>query len=476
MVQVMQNSKLIAPPTAKGFPLIGALPDLLRKQVDYLEYARAAYGDIYVLKLGPMSMIMLNRPEYAQYVLRDRMANYSKDGPIWDSVRALSGNGLTTSSGDYWLRQRRMMQPHFHRQRLGALTEIMVSTIAQNLQDWDQFANQADPVEITHQFGRMTMPIIMRTMFGMDISAEEISSMGEKMTYIVDNLLSQAVINSIPGWMPIPKRAVYQRALKDVETFVYTVVEKRRKNVSNDLLSMLIEAIDSETGEQMTNQQVHNEVVTIFVAGYETVALTLAWALYYLTQQPALIERLQHEVDSVLGQRPPTVDDLPRLAYTRQVFQETLRLAPPGYFLPRTAVEDDVIDGFHIPAGKMVAVSLYTIHRHPEFWQSPHTFDPDRFSPAQSEKHHPMAWIPFGAGPRFCMGRDFAYMEGSLILAMLIQRFTVTSPAGFVTKPRLSFTLHPNNGVLVHCNHVTDLLCKFPNLIWKFTAQLAKSI
>jgi cytochrome P450 len=169
-----------------------------------------------------------------------------------------------------------------------------------------------------------------------------------------------------------------------------------------------------------------------------------------MTQQPEITERLQQEVDSVLGQRTPVFADLMNLPYCRQVLQESMRLSPPAYFLPRTALEDDVIDGYRIRAGQMLAVTMYTIHRHPDFWKSPETFDPDRFSPQQSEGRHALAWMPFGAGQRMCLGRDFSYMEGTLILAMLIQRFQMSAPADFVAKPKFSMTLRPEKGVLVH--------------------------
>jgi cytochrome P450 len=452
MVNVINvaNPQVRPVPTVKGLPVIGSLPSLLSEQLAFLERARAEYGDIYRLSLGATSIIMLNHPAQAQYVLRDNVRNYAKGGAIWDSIRSLVGNGLVTSEGDFWMRQRRMMSPHFHRQRLAALTEVMVAAIADSLKNWHKLAQKTEPVDVSHPFAHVTMSIILRTMFGSDMSDEEFEDLGAKFAFVLDYLLPQAVTGSIPSWVPLPKRARFQQALKAIDAFIYGVIEKRRQTLSNDLISMLIESVDNESGDQMTNQQLRDEVITIFSAGYETTALTLSWTIHFITQQPAILERLREEVDSVLGDRLPTVDDLMRLPYARQVLQESMRLCPPAYFITRTAVEDDVIDGYRIQAGQMLGVTMYTIHRHPDFWASPQTFDPDRFSSEQSEGRHPMAWIPFGAGQRLCLGRDFAYMEGTLILAMLLQRFTISASPNHVATPRLSLTLHPNDGVMIH--------------------------
>jgi cytochrome P450 len=451
MVQTMTSTinRLAEPPVAKGFPIVGAIPALLREQIDFLEHARVAYGDIYKLNLGTMSMVMLNRPEHAQHVIVDNVRNYGKGGQIWDSIRDLVGNGLATSSGDFWLRQRRMMQPQFHRQRVGVLSEVIVNHIAQHLENWSQFVGRPAPMNVYPEITRMNMAIVMSTMFGSDIPDEESANIRKKMAFVLDHLLVQAFVKPIPGWVPIPSRTQFQQTLKDIATFIYGVIEKRRKNLSDDVISMLIAALDDESGDQMTNHQLFDEVITIFSA-HETTSLAMSWMMYFLAHDPIVLECLQQEVDSVLGQRLPTFEDLPRLTYSRQILQETLRLCPPSYFLPRVALEDDVIDGFRIPAGQMVAPIMYTIHRHPEFWEAPDKFNPDRFSPAQSKGRHPLAWMPFGAGQRICIGRDFAYMEGTFLLAMFIQRFNMTAPAGFVTEPRLSITLHPKKPILVH--------------------------
>jgi cytochrome P450 len=437
------------PPKTKGFPVVGALPTLLREQLAFLENARAKYGDIYTLDLGPMSMVMLNHPDFAQYVLRDNAKNYSKGGPIWDSVRSLIGNGLVVSEGDFWLRQRRMMSPHFHRQRLGALTEVMVEAISERLKDWERMSDEGQPVDVSREFQRITMEVIMRTMFGGGMSEKDFNEMGEAISFAINFMLQQAVTTGIPQWVPIPGRAHYKEILETVDKFIFKVIADRRETRSNDLISMLLDSVDDESGDGMTNQQLRDEVLTIFAAGYETTALVLSWVLHFATQQPEIMTRLEEETREVLGRRKPTLEDLPKLQYNRQVLQEAMRLYPPAYFVTRTAVEDDVIGGYQIKAGQTVSVTMYTIHRHPDFWESPETFDADRFSPENSEGRHQAAWIPFGIGQRMCLGRDFAYMEGSLILSMLVQRCVTVASGDFVARPKFAMTLRPEKGVLV---------------------------
>lgn len=438
------------PPKTRGLPLIGSIPAVLKEQADFLAYARAEYGDVYTLNLGMMSVVMTNRPEHAQYILRDNAKNYAKGGAMWDAVRPLVGNGLVLSEGDFWLRQRRMMQPFFHRQQLGKMAELMVSAIEDGMKDWDSAAASGEPFNIASAFSGVTMKVIMKTTFGGDIDEAEIENMSREMTYALDFVLPNMITSKIPGWVPVPGRKRNQEALEKIDAFIYRIIEKRRQNqvVSGDLLSMLVQMVDDETNTEMSNQQIRDEAVTLFVAGYETTALTLAWCVHFLTQQPEIAERLYTEVDQALGIEPPTFETLMRLPYTRMILQEAMRLNPPAFWIPRTAVEDDDIDGYKINAGDMVAVVIYGIHHNPDVWENPEKFDPERFSPENSERRNQFAWLPFGAGQRLCLGRDFAMMEGALALAMLTQRYHLKA-TDHVAKAALSATLRTKDGVWV---------------------------
>jgi cytochrome P450 len=207
--------------------------------------------------------------------------------------------------------------------------------------------------------------------------------------------------------------------------------------------------VDEESGERMSNSELRDEAVSLFLAGYETTSVAMSWALHFMTQQPEIRERLQQEVETVLGERTPTMMDLRKLTYARNIMQESMRLYPPAYWIPRTAIEDDVIDGYRIPAGKMVAVMSQTIHRHPEQWENPHAFDPDRFLPERSEGRHKLAWIPFGAGQRLCVGREFAMMEGPFILARMMQRYRPVAVPDRVAQMHIGITIRTRDGVWV---------------------------
>lgn len=436
------------PPMTQGLPLIGSLPGILKEKVDFLLHARERYGDVFNIDLGVTSCVMVCTPELAQYILRDNAKNFSKGGAMWDSVRTMLGNGLVVSEGDFWLRQRRMMQPQFHRQYLSTMTALMIDAIESGMQDWDAWAEAGKPVDMLHAFNHVTMKVIVQTMFGKSLSNDDADMMGIEMAYALDFMLQNVVTKSIPSWVPVPGRKRYQTALERVDAFIYRVIEQRRQDPEQhkDMLGMLLQMVDDETGEQMTDQQVRDEIATLFLAGYETTALTLSWGIHHLTRHSEVVAKLNEEIDRVMGKQAPTFEMLPQLNYTRAVLQEIMRVHPPSYWLPRTAVEDDELNGYHIPAGTMVAVSMYNIHHNPDVWDNPEVFDPERFATEHSEKRHQLAWMPFGAGQRMCIGRDFAMMEGAFVMAMMMQRYSFAA-TDHVASVGLSSTLRPKDGV-----------------------------
>ena len=448
---MLKPSTPVLPPSVGGMPLIGALPNLIKGRFNFLEASREELGDIYRLDLGFTDAVVLCHPRHAQHVLVDQAKNYTKGGPLWDSIRTLLGNGLPVSEGNFWRRQRRMIQPAFHHKRLMAIADQMVAAIDESLDRWEPYARSGEAMDVAQAFTHTTMNVLVRTMFGSDLKPGEAETVGKELAYAIDFMLQGMVTNSLPSWVPVPGRKRYQQAIRSIDEIVFRVIERGRKEegAGDNMLSMLLEMVDEESGERMTNAELRDEAVSLFLAGYETTSVAMSWALHYLTQQPEVAARLQDEVDSVLGKRTPTLMDLRQLTYARNVMQESLRLYPPAYWLARTAVEDDVIDGYHIPAGKMVAIMFQTIHRHPEQWENPHVFDPDRFLPERSEGRHKLAWVPFGAGQRLCVGREFAMMEGPLILARLMQRFQPVAVPDKVAQMHIGITLRTKDGVWV---------------------------
>lgn len=439
-------------PLTKGWPLVGSLPALLKDPFGFFMQARETYGDMYWLNLGLSRALVLNHPQHAQHTLRDQAHNYRKGGPMWDAIRTLLGNGLVVSEGDLWLRQRRMLQPQFHRQRLAALTDLMVDAIDETLAAWQEAAEAGTPFNIAPAFNHVTMRVIVRTLFGSALSEREMDEVAASMTYALDYLLRAMVTNVLPQWLPLPGKRRYRQALAQFDQVIYRLIDacRRGETPQNHLLAMLLDTVDEETGQHMSDQQLRDEVATLFLAGYETTSIALSWAFHYLTQQPELLTRLQDEVDSVLAGRRPTFADLPQLPFTRMALQETMRLCPPAWWLPRTALAEDEIDGHTVPAGTNIITLIYMIHRHPSAWPDAERFDPERFATEATAGRHRFAWVPFGAGQRLCLGRDFSLMEGQLALAMVAQRFNLRAVPGQVAQPQLTTTLRPKNGVILH--------------------------
>jgi cytochrome P450 len=430
---------------------LGTLPGLLARKVDYVSTLRERHGDIFTLDLKLGEAVVLCHPRHAQHVFVDRARSYGKSGPVFDSLRTLLGNGLPMSEGDFWKRQRRMMQPAFHQQRLAALTEKMVEAIDECLEGWDAAAASGEPFDIARAFNRVTMNVMVRTMFGAGLEPGEAERVASALVYAIDYILRGVLTQSLPDWVPVPGRARYREASRTIDETVLGVIERARRDPSGGatLLSLMLDMVDAESGERMSQAELRDEAVALFLAGYETTSVSMAWAFHALTQQPQLSQRLEAEVDRAVGTRVPGFSDLMSLGYCRNVAQEALRLYPPIYWLSRKAVEEDVIDGFRIPAGTSVSLMLYLIHRHPESWAEPERFDPDRFTPERSAGRHKHAWVPFGAGQRQCIGKEFALMEAQLILTRLAQRFHVEAVPGRVAELLLSTSLRAKSGVWV---------------------------
>lgn len=255
----------------------------------------------------------------------------------------------------------------------------------------------------------------------------------------------------VPLWVPTPSNLRFKAARRRLDAVVYQIIERRRKtlNPAPDLLSMLMAARDEETGEAMSDTQLRDEVITLLLAGHETTAITLTWALYVLTREPAVEARLYEEVVSVLRGASPTVEDLRRLPYTRMVIEETMRLYPPAWGLPREAIHEDEIGGYFIPGRSLVALNQFLTHRHPDFWEDPERFDPERFTPERSSGRPAFAYFPFGGGQRVCIGSQFALMEATLVLAMIVQRYRIRLVPGHPIEFDTMFTLRPKYGVRV---------------------------
>jgi cytochrome P450 len=325
----------------------------------------------------------------------------------------------------------------------------MVEAIEEVFVVWDETRSSDKPFDMVLGFNQMTMRIIVKTLFGFGLTDDEINEVAEAMGFALDYVLTAMMTAGVPDWVPVPGRARFHQSQETFDKVVYRIIDESRgkKQTDNHLLAMLLNAVDEETNEGMTDQQLHDEIATFFLAGYETNAIALSWAVEYLTYHPETLEKLRTEVDSVLGDRRPTFADLPNLPYARMAIQESMRVQPPAAWMSRIAITDDEIDGYPIPAGSMVFLMIYMYHRHPDFWLEPDKFRPERFMPEEAADRHNFAWLPFSAGQRICIGRDFSLMEGQLGLAMLVQRYEIERASKSISRPKHSASLRPRDGV-----------------------------
>lgn len=443
----MSDRKLA--PGPKGNPFIGVLRDVRRDTIGFFRNTFATYGDTVTYRLGPLRSYLITHPDGVKRVLQEHVKNYTKDHVSYSIVRWLAGNGLLTSQGDFWLRQRRLVQPAFHRQRLAAMAAMMVQRTEAMLDRWEAPAAQGTALDMSNEMMQLTLDIVGDALFGTNVRDQAAAvehGFSILSAQVVDRFRS---FNLIPPVLPTRNDRLWRSALSEMDAVVYAIISERRKQDTDtgDLLSMLLLIEDADTGERMTDTQLRDEVLTMLVAGHETTATALTWAWGLLDQHPEVRSKLDAELAQVLGGRSPTMDDVPNLTYTRMIIDETMRLYPPVYIFSRHVVADDELNGYHIPKGASVDLSPYLTHRHPDFWEEPERFMPERFSAEQVAARHKYAYIPFSTGPRICIGNNFALLEMTLVLATVAQRYRPRLIAPTLPKALPLITLRPQDGM-----------------------------
>lgn len=435
------------PPGPRGLPVIGVAPQVLKNPLNFFMEIFQQYGDVVHFQIGATQFYQLNHPDHIQWVLQENNRNYHKS-PNYEKLRPLLGNGLIMSEDSFWLRQRRLMQPAFHRKRLAALSTVMTQAAETMLERWQPYTRSNQPLNVADEFMRVTLDVVSRAMFSTSTS-DFSDRVARNLPIILEHTNRRFwEVVDLSRW-PTPGNRRYRQALRELDQVVYRVIEQRRSSgeMPDDLMTMLIEARDADNGEQMNDVQLRDEVMTIYLAGHETTANALSWAQYLLAQHPHLAEELRHEVDTVLQGRVPTTEDFASLRYTRMVLDETMRIYPSIWSIARTPLVADEVGGYTLPPGANVGLTPYVTHRHPEFWDHPATFDPERFSPEKAAKQHPYAYFPFGGGPRLCIGNNFALMEATFILAMIMQRYRLELVEGQSVEMQPVVTLRPKDGI-----------------------------
>ena len=429
----------------RGHWLLGLLQAFRDDRLRFLlDTARLA--PIVRFRLGPRRYYLVSDPDLIRDVLVTEHAHMVRDPLVQEILERTLGHGLLTSDGDYWKRQRRMIAPALHLRRVRGYADLMVQHALAAAERW----REGQEADVEKEMDQITLSIVTAALFHVDANrhAATVASTLPALQEISRRQFDRPV--QIPDWLPTPERRRQRELSGRLSRIVLDAIRARRASNADgdDLLTMMVQMVDAETGERMTDEEIRAEVITFYLAGYETTALTLTYAWYEMARQPAIEARFHEELDQVLGGRPPVFDDFDRLVYTRMIFKEALRLYPPAYFMLRGVAEPIELGGHPIPEGSTLMISPFAMHRHPDLWDDPEHFDPERFV-GDAERDWPkFKYFPFGGGPRICVGNQFALVEGPLLLATLGQhfRFELSWPEQpLVLDPRI--TLGPKGGM-----------------------------
>jgi cytochrome P450 len=444
------------PPGPRGLPLLGNLIDVQTDLLELFERGLREHGDTVRFRFGPFDFVVVHRPEDIRTVLLSRAGDFRKS-PSYEGLRLAVGNGLLTSEGTFWRRQRKLMTPAFHHRRLVDFCQTMVTCASECGDGWAAAAAEREGdegpgrvVDLHAEMLSLTFRIVGLTLFSTELS-EKAGRMGPALATVLEhvNHVATAMLLTPPPWVPTPRNRRFRRAMEVVDDVVLGIIAERRRSGEEvgDLLGMLMAASD-ETGEvRMTDAELRDEVATLVLAGHETTAQALTWAFMLLSRHPDVERRVVAEIREVCGERPPSFEDLKALELTGRVIDESMRLYPPAWLFERQACVDLDLGGYFIPANTLVAVSPWTLHRHPAYWENPEGFDPDRFSPERVAARPRYAYLPFGGGPRQCIGVNFALYEAKLVLATLLQRFSFALVPGQDLRPDAAVTLRPSQGM-----------------------------
>lgn len=434
----------------RGHRFSGCLRQMRRDPLGLYSQAQREYGDYVRLCVIPgFYCYVLTHPDAVEHVLHKGHKNYRKPDIFYKSVGLLVGNGLFTNEGEPWLRQRKLAQPAFHSQYLSLLSPLMVEAADSFVREHESDGGRA--IDILDGMMKVGLKIASTTLFSTDISGDT-DAIGKAFrtafAHISDRLNS---LQLVPPWLPTAANRRFARAKRLLDGAVMELIASRRNNAKQprDLLTMLVNAHDEQTGQGMLEKQLMDEVLTLLTAGHENVGSALAWTWYLLGKHPEVQENVYQEISACLRGRSPLMEDLPNLPLLTAVFEESLRLYPPGWGELRETIEADEIDGHAIPAKSIIILCQWVTHRHPDFWPDPESFRPERFLPEGAKERHRFAYFPFGGGPRICIGMQFALVEGPLVLATILQRFRVELVSDHPVEPDATFTLRPRHGLKV---------------------------
>jgi cytochrome P450 len=435
------------PPGPKGKLITGMMREFNRDTLGFIERCHRDYGDVVRTRFLYLYAYFLYNPADIETMLTTDAKSYRKARSLRSPFfHRLVGNGLVTSEGDFWRRQRRLAQPAFHRQRISSYGDIMVEYTNRTIAAW----NDGEHRDVARDMTRLTLEIVVKTLFNSDVS-NDADHVGAMLSQIVKPFASQATLKWIAdNRLPTPGHRRYFNAVSEIDRVVFRIIGERRASGTDegDLLSMLLQAQD-EDGSQMSDAQLRDEVMTLFLAGHETTALALSWSWYLLANDPEAEKKFHTELDEVLGGRAPEVADLPALKYTEMIAKEAMRLYPPAYAVGREAIEETEIGGYRVPRNTQLFAFQWVTHRDPRYFERPDEFEPERWASESIQNLPKYAYFPFGGGPRQCIGNYFAMMEVVLLMATIGQRFKFSLDEGHAVEVLPVLSLRPKNGIKV---------------------------
>ncbi len=440
-----QSGNIFDLPHPKGSLIAGHAADFGRDPLGFLTKCAQEYGEIIPLRFANNRALFVTNPKYVERFLKER--DLFVKPQLLKRLHDLLGQGLLTSEGETWFRQRRLAQPVFHQKRIATYGEVMVDYTEKMLASW----KDGETREIQGEMMRLTFNIVMKILFSSDVTEEQAQSVTHAMSVAADWLMvaRKALVPYLSDRFPSPLNIRYKNAMRQMDKHIYDIIQQRRTSGENpgDLLSMMMQAQDEDDGSRMSDKQLRDEIATLIFAGHETSANTLTWAWMLLSQNPEVQTKLRQELKEVLGDRLPTIADLPSLRYTNLVIKESMRLYPVVWNMFSETSADCEIGGYHVPAGCTIIGSQWVMQRDPRFFEQPEVFNPDRWA-GDLEKQLPRgAYVPFGDGPRICIGRSFALMEVVLLLAAIAQKFELTLVPGQTIIPQPTITLQPKDGI-----------------------------
>ena len=435
------------PPTAPGNFLLGNIRDFGRDAFGFLATTAQTHGDVVRYRLANLDFYLVTHPDGVQRILLDNNRNYTRTGsPIWNQLKPAYGSPLIGTDGESWFFRRRIMQPVFVHRHVAEFAQIITDRTASMLDDWEASAGKSEPRDVVPDVSHMSFDILTACLFGVQSSQMTREIGAATLTQSQDAIKRTRLLVYPPPFVPTPHNRRLRAAIKALDGNIYPLIEQHRNNPDayNDLLALLIRARDEETGEALDDRQIRDEVVSFYSAGFASASSAVHWAFYFLAKNPNVFERMAADIDRVLGDRMPTVEDLPTLPYVQMVLFEALRLHPPGWVSVRKVIADDEILGFHIPRGSHVTISAHVTHRRPDLWDEPDRFEPDRFEPELARSRPRYAYFPFLGGPHQCLGRDFVLLEAQLVLIMAAQRYRLALVPGHVAEaePLITQRMH----------------------------------